>query len=468
MVSPTDPEHIKMRLRFHFASILSIVLLMSGSAVYAQDVGAQISQYMTAVVKAYHFMGAILVARDGKVLIARGYGMANLQHHVPNTTSTEFRVASLTKAFTAMAILQLQAKGELNIEDKACKYVPSCPRDWHNITIYDLLTHTSGIPDFTSFSNYRRFETRPTTPAGLLADFENKPLDFKPGTRYKYSSSGYVVLGYIIQRVSGESYQKFLKKNIFDPLGMEDSGYDSSHPIGYKHAKGYVYSHGKYRAARYINMTVPYSAGALYSTVGDLYTWDRALEAGKLLPKSLLKQMFAPQVPMGTLEDLHYGFGWVISREFGYRVVWHGGRIAGFGSFNSWLPDQHAYIIVLDNVSSQVAAEMARSLTAILFRKRYEMPRVRHTITLPAKELRRFVGVYQLSPTFSIAIKRIGDQLKEQATGESAFPIYPESRTGFFMKVADVQIRFVISAKGAVTGLVLRQNGHTFRGRRVD
>lgn len=450
-------------------AIPAALTLNCTAAAYAQSVTAKIDQYMNASVKAHNFMGAILVAKDGKILIAKGYGMANVKHHIPNTKNTEFLIGSVTKQFTAMAILQLQAEGKLNVHDRICKYLPHCPKDWRPITIANLLDHTSGIPNFTSFPNYQKFQMRQVTPTQLLADFERKPLDFKPGTRFKYSNSGYVLLGYIIRRVSGQTYKQFLQKHIFDPLKMKNSGYSKTHLTAKNHATGYEYSclHGHLVKAATPNMSVPYSAGGLHSTVRDLYTWDQALAGNKLLPKALHKQMFTPRVLMTGSSNIHYGFGWMLSREFGHREIWHSGGIPGFTALNSWYPSQHVYVIVLDNVSSGNIGDIGRALTAIVFGKTYQIPKARHAITLPAKALQKFVGTYRLAPRASITITRHGDQLKAQGTGQTACPIYPESKTEFFSKAVNAQFSFVTNAKGNASKLVLHQGGQNMPAKKI-
>jgi CubicO group peptidase (beta-lactamase class C family) len=448
------------------------------AGVPGNNLASKIDHYMNAAMKVDHFMGAILVARDGHIIIAKGYGLANAKSRTMNTPHTEFRIGSVTKQFTSMAIMVLQADGKLNVHDPVCKYVSKCPKDWHPITIYNLLTHTSGIPDFTKFSNYSKVRSKSMTPAQLVALFKNKPLDFKPGAKFKYSNSGYVLLGYIIEKTSGESYKRFLQQHIFGPLGMKNSGYGSSHPAGKNHArgyKGYDPTKDKYLPASYINMSVPFSAGALYSSVRDLYTWDRALAADKLLPKKLHEQMFAPQVLVGGAASkiiggsskVFYGYGWFISTEFGHKMYSHEGGIAGFTSLNSWFPDQHAYVIVLDNVTSPHIFHIAKSLGAILFGKQYTIPKTQTAIHLPATALEKFVGTYQLSPKFSITITRKGDQLKAQATGQPAFLIFPETKTEFFLKAVDAQISFQTNDKGEVTGLVLHQNGLDAPGKKI-
>ena len=456
---------MKQSFRRLFFSL--VVLCLTASTGHAQSLRSKIDQYMQATTRVDHFMGSILVAQHGKIILTRGYGMANIKRGIPNVPSTEFRIGSNTKQFTAMAILQLQAKGKLNVDNHICQYIPSCPKDWAPITIYQLLTHTSGIPNFTNFPNYQEIQSKPITPTGLLDDFKNKPLDFQPGTKWRYSNSGYEVLGYIIERVSGESYKTFLQQNIFGPLGLKNTGYDKSHPTALIHAQGYNYTPSGYKQAQYVNMTVPFSAGALYSTVLDLYKWDQALHAGKLLPANLLQQMVAPHVPIAPKSKTHYGFGWMISNPFGHHEIWHEGGIQGFTSVNSWFPQDDAYIIVLDNMTSPQVATVAHSLAAILFGQNYQVPKSYTAISLPPAALQKFIGQYQLAPKFILTIRRNGDQLESQATGQPSVPIYPASKTKFFLKVVNAQITFVENAKGQVTSLVLHQNGRNLPAKKI-
>jgi CubicO group peptidase (beta-lactamase class C family) len=213
-------------------------------------------------------------------------------------------------------------------------------------------------------------------------------------------------------------------------------------------------------------MSVPFSAGALYSTVLDLYKWDQAVDAGKLIPKSLMDEMLTGQVTVDGPGGPKYGFGWWVSTEFGHKVIWHGGGLEGFTSLNSWFPDNDAYIIVLDNVTSPDVHGIGRALAAILFGQKYEVPQEHKEIALEASALRKLVGDYQLAPNFVVAITLAGDQLSEQATGQKACPIFPESNTEFFLKAVDAQISFKEDSAGKVTGLVFHQGGHNVPGKK--
>jgi CubicO group peptidase (beta-lactamase class C family) len=254
---------------------------------------ASLHSYLSHLVVTGVLSGSVLVEQNG-MLFDRGYGLADIVAHIPNTPQTRFRIGSITKQFTAMAILMLQDRGKLHVQDHICRYIPACPSDWQPITIAELLTHTSGIPDYTNFSDFVATWTQPTTPEELIARFKDMPLDFPPGSVFRYSSSGYVLLGYIIERVSDESYATFLREHIFVPLKMTNTGYDSTHPSLPQHATGYYSDYSKPDA---YDPSVLYAAGALYSTVEDLYLWDQALMMQKLVSRQALDAMFTVHIP---------------------------------------------------------------------------------------------------------------------------------------------------------------------------
>jgi len=205
-------------------SITLLILLSAGAA--AQDPAPKFDEYLNSVAAQQHFTGSVLVARDGKVVLSKGYGLANVELDVPNTPQTKFRLGSITKQFTATAILLLQERGKLSVTDSICKYFDICPAAWSELTIHHLLSHTGGVPNFTNFPDYMPKMMMRVTTQEMIARFKDKPLDFKPGEKWSYSNSGYFLLGAIIEKVSGESYESFLQKNIFDPLKMTATGYD--------------------------------------------------------------------------------------------------------------------------------------------------------------------------------------------------------------------------------------------------
>ncbi len=432
--------------------LLIAVCLLFVSAARAADEGAKLDEYMTALTKTGRFSGSVLAARGGRVLLAKGYALANVELDVPNTAETKFRLGSVTKQFTAMSIMQLQEKGKLNVDDAVCKYVPECPEAWQKITIHHLLTHTSGIPNFTSFPNYVRTMHERSPVATTIERFKAKPLDFAPGEKFRYSNSGYVLLGYILEKAAGQEYADYLQQNIFGPLKMANSGYDTFSAVLKNRATGYSRRGGNLVNAAYLDMTIPHAAGALYSTVNDLYLWDQALYADTLVSKASLDRIFTPFKG-------DYAYGWMVTKRFNRKLISHGGGINGFATTIDRYPDDRACVIVLTNVEGSSVAPAARDLAAILFGENYRMPGTRKEVKVDPKIYDAYVGRYELAPNFILTVTRQGDRLITQATGQPQVEIFPESETVFFPKVVDATITFVKDAKGDVTHLVLDQNG---------
>ena len=231
---------------------------------------------MKAAVTVNGFGGSILVAQNGQPVVSKGYGMANIELAAPNTPQTVFRLGSVTKQFTAMAIMMLQERGKLRVSDPVCQYLTDCPAAWQPLTIRQLLTHTAGIPNYTNFPDFARTAVLPTSSADMIGMLRDKPLEFAPGEKFAYSNSGYYVLGIIIERASGKTYADFLQANIFTPLAMSNTGYDNPSTIIRNRAAGYARQAGETVNAAYMDMTIPFAAGARHSMTDDLLRWDQA------------------------------------------------------------------------------------------------------------------------------------------------------------------------------------------------
>lgn len=324
------------------------------------DVIAEIDTMLGNLAEKKLFVGSVLIASQGEVLLSEGYGMADRMQNIPNTPQTRFRLADLTKQFTAMAILILASQGKLTVQDPICMYVTDCPAAWEAITIHHLLTHTSGLHDFLTMINYRSLRATSSTPEQTMARFKDLPLDFPPGETHSYSNSGYIVLGYIIEQVSGLSYEDFLKQFIFEPLDLQNTGYDhNSNGLAVGYASRYTD-----RPADFIDMSIPYAAGALYSTTEDLYTWDQALYTEKLVPRAYLDEMFAPHVFIPGSErwgGWYYGYGWSVGfDERGLAVTDHWGGIEGFSTNITRYPNERTTLIMLSN--QQVPIDTLRDI----------------------------------------------------------------------------------------------------------
>lgn len=319
------------------------------------ELARTVDAYLNELTAGNAFSGAVLVARGGQVILSKGYGMADAEQGIPNTAQTRFRLASVTKQFTAMGIMILQARGKLNVQDSICTYLPECPEAWKPVTVRNLLTHTSGIPNYTDFADFDVTQAQPASPQELVSRFRDLPLNFMPGTAYSYGNSGYVLLGQIIERVSGQPYEDFLRKTIFVPLWMRDTGYDYGTPGNVQRAQGYA-TVGT--PAVPLNTSTLYSAGALYSTVEDMYRWDQALYSDALIPNALRAEMFTPF-------QSSYAYGWTIRSLNGHQVTAHPGFMSGAATYIERVPDQRVTVIVLSNLETANVQGISDYLTSL-------------------------------------------------------------------------------------------------------
>jgi CubicO group peptidase (beta-lactamase class C family) len=294
---------------------------------------------------------AVIVVKDGRVVLRKGYGMANMELGVQIEPDMIFRLGSITKQFTAVAILMLAEQGKLSISDEITKHLPDYPTQGHKITIEHLLTHTSGIKSYTSLPEWRPLWRKDVSLKEMIDMFKDKPMEFAPGERYKYNNSGYVLLGAIIEKVSGQPYQDFIEKNIFAPLGMKHSFYDNTQRIISRRVAGYSKSKDGYVNAEYLSMSWPHAAGALMSSVDDLALWDASLYTEKLVKQESLKRAWTPYV-LGDGKPTRYGYGWAISTVEGHRAIEHGGGIHGFATSAVRLPEDRVFVAILTNRDS--------------------------------------------------------------------------------------------------------------------
>lgn len=329
------------------------------------NISEQINSYLEPLVQEQKFSGAILASQNGSILYSNGFGKANFELTVENTTKTKFRIGSITKTFTAVSVLQLVQKGELNLEDTVSQYYPN-QKDGDKITIHHLLTHTSGIPNYTDDPQMLEWSVKSSSPEKLIERFSQSDLEFSPGDRYKYSNSGYVLLGSILEKITGQSYELYLKKNIFAPLGMKDSQLDNPCCILDFRASGYhLGEDGTLINAPYFDPSNAYSAGAIISTVEDMHLWDQAFHSEKLLKKSFIDQMFTPS--KGE-HDYMYGYGWIIQDTPFGKLVAHSGGIPGFSSVLLRYLENDVCIIVLSNILQDVS-EIGKKISEIIHQK---------------------------------------------------------------------------------------------------
>ncbi len=436
-----------------------------------QEVVPKINEYMDGLVKAGKFNGTLLIARDGKVLVSKGYGMSNFELDVPNTPQTKFRIGSITKPFTAMAIMLLQQRGKLTFQDSICKYLSECPAGWQQITLHHLLSHTSGLAKHDKAADYLKTAMMPMSVMQLIDSFKNKPADFKPGKKFDYNNNGYILLGHVIEKSAGQSYEAFLRDNIFVPLGMTNSGYDQHEPIIKNRAAGYLRPAdrvgGSLMNAVYIDQSQSFSAGGLYSTTEDLLRLDQALYESKFLSPKTQEVMFAPAIgeygPAPT-----YGYGWFINQQFNRRTISHPGGVPGFTSMITRFPDDKVVIILLGNLENSQVIRASKDLAAIMFGEKYEIPRERTSVKIDPKLLAAYVGEYEDRPGRITSILIENDTLMLKLAGAPVgIPLLAESETQFFHPVQDIQIAFIKNASGQVVEVTLRLNGREFHAKKI-
>jgi CubicO group peptidase (beta-lactamase class C family) len=317
-----------------------------------------VDEYLQARVKKDGFSGSVLIAKNGTPLFAKGYGLANHEHNIPNTTKTKFRIGSVSKPIAALIILMLVQQGILNLDDSVRLYVTDVPEAWEKVTIHHLLSHTGGVPEHTNQAAFGKQMSGPTTPRDTLRLVSSKPLDFTPGEKFKYTNTGYLLLGMVAEKVTKRRYAELVQEKICVPLGMKSTGYDEPGAILKDRASGYKRQGTDVTHAAHIHMSWPFAAGALYSTVEDLLRLDEALYSDKLLGAELRKKMFTPV-------RKEYAYGWSVRQRFGRPSVEHGGAIPGFRSSFMRFPDDHLFVGVLCNTEPIPAGDIAADLAGI-------------------------------------------------------------------------------------------------------
>mgnify|MGYP001081106280 CR=1 FL=1 len=421
---------------------------------------SRMEQIVQSYVADKQFMGSILVAQNGNVLLDKGYGYANLEWQIPNSPTTKFRLASLTKQFTAASILLLEEKGKLKLTDPVKKYIPDAPLAWENITLFHLLTHTSGIPNYTSFPEFSLLTTSTKTPEQQVKLFRDRPLDFQPGIGYAYNNSGYVLLGHLIEIISDQAYQDFVVDNLFKTLGMDDSGYDSFSTIIPHRASGYVMTANGIQNADYLDMSIPYSAGSLYSTTKDLLRWTGIFN-GLFLSSESLQKMITPF-------KNNYGLGVVIQSIDGHSAIHHTGGINGFATMLIYCPKNKIMVAVLSNLNAigYVAQDIAIKIIKLMHGKEVILPAERKEAVISPDILARYIGTYQVKSTnesYAIHIKNLviaieNGYLTAQVENNPKMRLFPESETQFFGKIPIAQIEFFNDRQGNISHLVWHQD----------
>ena len=458
-----------------FLNRISIYLLLAICVIYCATALAQtgaevpdsakerLDEVASSFTKDDAFMGAVLVAKGPNILLDKGYGKAVVEWNIPNSPDAKFRIGSMTKQFTAALVLLEQEEGKLSVDDPIRKYLPDAPAAWDKITIGDLLHHTSGLPNFIFDKRFFEWRMVARTPVEEMDLFKDKPLNFAPGTQWEYSNSNYMLLGMILEKVTGRRYVDLLQEHILAPLGMKDSGLDDDDLILPERAEGYQPGSKGIVPVRSQSMSVGWSTGAMYSTTRDLLRWERGLFGGKVLSASSLKQMTT--ATMGN-----YGCGVFVSRKDDIEVVEHGGSIEGFNSYMIDVPSRDIVVIALSNVSGDAPDKMAAKLLDVTLGKTVTLAKQRVAVPIAKAALSKFVGDYAISAQLSLNITASDEGLIVLATGQPPLQFSYEGEINghpqFFTRAMDAQIEFIPNATAHPSTLVLHLSGSAMPGKR--
>jgi CubicO group peptidase (beta-lactamase class C family) len=434
----------------------TVVLLLTlglTQAIYCQQTtGQKLNELMNAYCQVNKFNGTVLVARKGKILLQKGYGVKNALANTQNDVNSIFRIYSVTKTFTSTVILRLAEEGKLSLSDRLSKFYPGFPKG-DSITIEHLLTHTAGIYDYT------RGNTMPDqTEQSFIQFIQTKPLDFSPGTSWSYSNSGYWLLGFIIGKVTGIPYEAAVTKYIFKPLHMNNSGFDFKHLVDKNKTTGYaIFAESRKKEAVVYDPPGPFAAGAIYSTVGDLYKFHQGLQRGTIVKAATLKKAYTPF-------KNNYGYGWIIGAFEGKQVVSHSGGAAGYRSNFVRVPEEDICIILLNNHENAFVDMITKNLLNILFDKPYTVPA---EIKVPQPVLTQFTGAFSVKPSLTIYTSIEDNRLVAQASKQHKTVLLAQKENYFFAEEANGFLEFVKDNKGKYNELILHQGQQSIKAPRI-
>jgi CubicO group peptidase (beta-lactamase class C family) len=440
--------------------ILALIVLVSVPALAAagaarpdrdQGLAEKIDAVMSEVYKPGQPGAAVIVRKNGETLFRKGYGLADLELQAPIEPDMVFRLGSITKQFTAIAVLILAEQGKLGLQDDVTRFLPDFPAQGRKITVEHLLTHTSGIQSYTDMPEWLPLMRKDMTLTELIDLFKDKPMQFEPGESWAYNNSGYILLGAVIEKVSGKTYEAFIDERIFKPLGMKHSYYGSAERIIPRRIPGYQSGNGGFVNAPYLSMTQPYAAGSLLSSVDDLAVWSDAVFSGRLVKKEWLDKAFAPY-KLKNGESSGYGYGWFITEFEGHRSIEHGGGINGFTSYEMTFPEDGLFLAILTNSAVPGRNPEPRAVKIARLALGVAEP-VRKAVAVPAADLDRLAGVYEGARGAAATITREAGKTYLQRRGGAKNELLAASPTEFFTGDNPARILAVRDAAGTVTGL---------------
>jgi CubicO group peptidase (beta-lactamase class C family) len=451
-------NNLKNKLKM---GILTALILLINSRIafnqltFTKQTGNELDKLLSEQFKKGEPGCAAIVGQKGKIVYKKALGMANLELNVPMNPDMVFRIGSMTKQFTAIAILQLMEQGKLDLQDNITKFIPDYPTGGQRITIENLLTHTSGIKSYTSDPEFTSYMRNDKKPAEVINLFKDKPLEFVPGTQWSYSNSGYFLLGYIIEKVSGRTYAQYLDDNFFKPLGMTSSFFGSDSRIIMNRASGYQKGDNGILNASIISMTIPYSAGSILSTVEDLYKWNQALHSYRLVKKETLSNAFT-EYHLADGKGTGYGYGWFLRKLQGSPTIEHGGGINGFLTSGVYLPDEDVFVAVLSNSTSNQPELVTLKMAALLIGKPYKFIEIPYDNFTPGE----YKGIYGNDEKNTRSITVENNKLYSQSKGGFMTLIIPYQKDKFVIENSFTTIEFKRDPDSKVSSMVVDDRGN--------
>ncbi|HZY40086.1 MAG TPA: serine hydrolase [Mucilaginibacter sp.] len=442
--------------------IIAIIFISSCCGAAAQPLTASLDSLINSRLAGVAPGCAVLIAKNGKIIYEKGFGKADLELNVRMKPDMIFRLGSITKQYTAIAILQLVEQGKISLQDSIQKFIKDFPNKGHTITIENLLTHTSGIIDYESLDmKIPKVYRLDFPPRQFVDSLEHHPLVFTPGSKFSYCNSNYFLLGYIIELITGKSYAEYMQQHVFTPIGLTNTYYDDEKQVIPNRVRGYgKWNNGKYENADYIGISQVYAAGALVSNVEDMFKWHQALYSYKLVRKETLEKAFTTyKLADGTLSG--YGYGWFIKDQNGEKSIEHAGGIDGFQSDEVYLPGQDIFIATLYNSLNNGGDDMSFMLLSNDIVTLAMGKALAKEVNVADVILQQYVGVYQFDAAHSAMITLENGQLQMEALagGLPKSPLFAESDNKFMLKVVKAEIEFVKDAQGNVIRLIAHVNG---------
>lgn len=453
--------------------LVALLLLTAGPSLAAQALppAATVAKTVDSLAKAWVAARgspglSIAVLRGRDTLVFNGWGLADLENEVPATARTVYQIGSVTKQFTSVAVMQEVERGRVRLDDSIGTYLPTLPAAWRGVTVRQLLNHTSGIPSYTNLGpRWARRWGEEMPPDSLVALTANEAMDFAPGAQYRYNNTGYVLLGMLIEKLTGRSWADDLQERFARPLGLPDTRWCDVRPLIQRRARGYEAADGGFRNAAFLAMSQPYSAGAMCSTVGDLARWNGLLHGGKVVSAVSYAALTTPE-GAAAAGQRRYGFGLALDTLGGRTMIQHGGGINGFLSENAWFPESHTSVTVLTNATGGNPGRLMRQVARAALGVPLARPPAR--IALPPAERARYVGDYDLALPGGARLYQVTERDgalygRLDAPGQGLTELVPYAESSFYA-AADDNVRLVFTVEGGrVTGFSLRQGGATMR-----